>query len=269
MNYQDLFVRVRQATDSNDYGKLCHAVVAVFQAAGYDVVQPLELSSRFHSEVVGLIGVPDLAAVARGFCWNWAWHFPPRQMLPLDVDRLAQGTLPWGLVRLRDLPSVPAAPGGAYEISASLREQHIRRGTKRYQAFVAQNAARVRYYLVAAAEREIALWQIRAADAAQQLLRESAGLVEVYAAYYRQGGQIARAFLTVTDQPPDQGGVVALSEALAQRIEQGLARRQAWANELLAYVVGVTATEVVEAALRPHQDLRDLWQVGAKEKCDG
>jgi hypothetical protein len=268
VSYQDLFARVRQETDSNpdltartgDYGQLCHAIFAVFTAADlHPVAQPRDLSDRFHNEVVGLISAPDLVTVARGFCGNWGWHFSPLQMLPYKIDELVRGEPPWGSYRLRDLPTLVEVPGWACEIARVLREQRIRRNTKRYWQFVHENAARVHHRLLGAAETAVGLWQMAVATATTETLRESAKLAEEYVGYYRQGGQIAQAFLTVTGLP-DEWDVVAKSEALAQRIEQGQARLQAWADSLLAYAVGVTPAEVVEAAVLHHQDLCNLWE---------
>ncbi|MBU1751690.1 MAG: hypothetical protein KKA73_28785 [Chloroflexi bacterium] len=259
-DYQDLFDRARRETDSNDYGQLCGGIWAVFEAAGYHpVAQPRDLADRFHNEVVGLIGLTDLTAVARGFCANWdqrlGWP------LSYDLNELEKGRIPWRAEQHRQLPTLSQAPGWAAEVGQRLREERIRRGTKNYRAFVAQRGHMVHHRLLTVAEREIEQWHIRAADAALELLEESARLARA-AGYYRQGRDIALALLAVTGLA-DTGRLADRSEDRARRIEAGLAGRQSWADSLLAYVVSVAPETVVEAALRPYPSLTDLWEQGA------
>lgn len=226
--------------DEGPYNQLLKALELVLGEAGFPDITWQEMGRDQHNHLSMMIGEPDIVKIARGYA-GW-------------VSMLARHSDPdgdWRLVLLAD-PKLNLA-GPAAHVKTYLRDNQIRRDTRKYKVFLAEKSQSARATLMQLAQ-DVQAGAVVQLDKALAENREKLARYQGGAVYTRRCAYILRGLATVAGIEPE-ADTLAMLEARAERIDKAAARRAEYLDSIK--VCGVE--DIIDAAIRPYKEIIDLW----------
>lgn len=249
-SYQDWVEK--EGDDGNGYRELCMAVESAFKAAGYDIPGD-DLHRKYHNYIVDSVRrFETLSDVAKSFL-GWIRE-------PTDGNRsyamswMAKGEFPrWMFGRGPEYSPHYVT----FQIEARLKEDKIRRGTKRYNALIEEKAKTVVESMIEGAKIAIEEWKTKAQKEAKALDQENKQgwdymvnlleLVEVVKAFREVGG--------IPDYRPEiEGFLMAEYEVIKKGYESRVKSLDGILN------ADFDPVELVKEAASRNKDILPFWE---------
>lgn len=240
LTFQDALNQI--GPNEGRYNQFLKALELMFGQVGITDIGWQEMGSTQHNHLSMLIDEIDLKRVAEGYAGMVSML---ARHAPNDPDS------DWRLSREASINF--SLQGSSIWFKAYLKELKVRRGTKKYEALLIEKrpAAQASIRAIAEETRE------KAEKNLIRLIEENKSKLARYeegAVYARRCAYIIRALAKIAGIEPDEA-TITLLENRAELIEKAAANRRAY----LATVKVTSTEDMIEAALRPYPELKELW----------